>query len=309
MTNMSRPAVEIRSLSFSFETEQVLTDIDLTVPRGEFLAVIGPNGGGKTTLLRLMLGVFSPGAGDIRIWGKTPGRARQNVGYVPQFPTLHQDFPASVLELVLMGAARPSFGGGSWSAGKASRETAERHLVTLGLESVMHRHVGDLSGGQLQRALVARALMGRPKMAESPFLLLLDEPTASIDPQGKFCFYNFLNELRDDVTIVVVSHDLMLASPFFTSVVFVNRILTRLQGGSVTPEQLTSLYGSHQHPCPVADLQHASGLLHSSGCTHPSCAPMPLRDLRGTARHVAPSLQPEPIARCDPESAYQSEPH
>ena len=276
----SAPVVEISGLGFCHGRDAVLEDVNLRVEAGEFLAVIGPNGGGKTTLLRLILGLLRPDTGSVRVFGQTPGSVNGRIGYVPQFSTLNLDFPASVLEMTLMGAARPSSRGGNWRLGKTIRNRALDYLDTLGLADCAHLPVSSLSGGQRQRALVARALMSKPDPDEaarrdggpSPFLLLLDEPTASIDPQGKFCFYEFLGKLRGSVTLIVVSHDLLMVSPFFSSVAAVNKSLIRLQNSELTPENLTLLFGRHLHECPVADLQHAGQALHHDGCTHPACA-------------------------------------
>ena len=274
------PVVEITSLNFSHGRDAVLQDVSLTVEPGEFLAVIGPNGGGKTTLLRLILGLIRPDSGSVRVFSEAPGSMNGHIGYVPQFSTLHLDFPASILDMVLMGAARPSPRGGNWGTGKALREKALEYLDTLGLADCARLSVSALSGGQRQRALVARALMSRPEQdardrrgrAVSPFLLLLDEPTASIDPQGKFCFYEFLGKLRGSISLIVVSHDLFMVSPFFNNIAAVNKGLTRLHSSELTPENLTILFGRHLHECPVADLQHAGQAPHHSGCTHPACA-------------------------------------
>ena len=274
------PVVEISGLGFSHGRDPVLKDVNLRVESGEFLAVIGPNGGGKTTLLRLILGLLRPGAGSVRVFGQAPGSMNGRIGYVPQFSTLNLDFPASVLEMTLMGAARPTLRGGGWRLGKTIRNTALDYLDTLGLADCARLPVSSLSGGQRQRALVARALMSRPdpdkagqgRGGASPFLLLLDEPTASIDPQGKFCFYEFLGKLRGSVTLIVVSHDLLMVSPFFSSIAAVNTSLTRLRNSELTPENLTLLFGRHLHECPVADLQHAGQPPHHDGCTHPACA-------------------------------------
>ena len=266
------PVVDIQNLRFSHDVDPVLENVSLTVPQGELLAIIGPNGGGKTTLLRLILGLLQPQAGSVHVFGSHPASMSRSIGYVPQFSTMQLDFPASVMDMVLMGAARPSLWGGCWSTAKAAREKALSYLDVLGLADCAAVPVGSLSGGQRQRALVARALMGRTGHDREPFLLLLDEPTASIDPQGKFCFYEFLGKLRGSITIIVVSHDLFVASPFFSSIAFVNHTLTVLPGNQLTPENLTILFGQHLHECPVADFQHATGAQHPGGCPHPACA-------------------------------------
>ena len=265
-------AVAITKLSFSHNREPVLLDINLTVHQGDFMALIGPNGGGKTTLLRLMLGLLKPQTGSVRIFGESPEQMQDHMGYVPQFSTMKSDFPATILDAVLMGGAKRSFFGGRWPRGKESKRQALEHLETLGLADMANAPVHALSGGQRQRVLVARALMGRPEGSDSPFMLLLDEPTASIDPQGKFCFYEFLGNLRGKVTIVVVSHDLFVASPFFSHVAFINKTATLLpDGAGLSGQELSALFGIHAHACPVADLQHAGGLVHMDDCTYNNC--------------------------------------
>lgn len=282
-------AVTIEGLNFSYGgSERTLENISLSLRSGEFLAVIGPNGGGKTTLLRLILGLLHPQCGSVSVFGSPPTTMSRRIGYVPQFSTMQLDFPASVLDMTLMGGACPNFRAGGWPTDKEAKQKALAYLDILGLSDCARLPVGSLSGGQRQRALVARALMGRqesfgpdldhrnahPGNGEAPFLLLLDEPTASIDPQGKFCFYEFIGKLRGSVSVIVVSHDLFMVSPFFNSIAFVNKTLTPLSGTTLTPENLNTLFGSHLHECPVADILHADGALHHSGCTHPACRSM-----------------------------------
>lgn len=287
----STPALLLRDLSFAYAKDRpVLENINLTVPQGDFLALIGPNGGGKTTLLGLLLGMHSPVSGSLEVLGAPPGELTGHIGYVPQFSTIHNDFPASVLDMTLMGAARPDKRGAYWPVDKASRDKAISYLSLLGLTEHMHRSIGELSGGQRQRALVARALMSFPERfprasgsGPAPYILLLDEPTASIDPEGTFCFYEFLGQLRGSITIIVVSHDLFMVSPFFSRVAFVNKTLTVLAQNELTAENLTLLFGHHLHDCPVGDMLHAGNILHPTGCSHPSC---------NTHQHDAAPLPP-----------------
>ena len=280
----NEPAVSIVDLGFSYGDNSILSDVKLSLAHGEFQAIIGPNGGGKTTLLRLLLGLLTPKQGTISIFGQRPEKIRQCIGYVPQFSTLQPDFPATTLDMVLMGAAKPSARGGGWITSGLRRNKAVEYLETLGLGDCLQQQVCELSGGQRQRALVARALMGRDD--KLPFLLLLDEPTASIDPQGTFCFYEFLDKLRHMLTIIVASHDLTLTTPFFSKVAFVNRSLTLLPEGRLSPETLMSLFGPHLHPCPMGDILHMSGLHNGQDCTHagplPTGAQTVFPDLRKT---------------------------
>lgn len=276
----AEPAVAVTGVSFAYTPgDPVLRDVSLNLAQGGFLAVIGPNGGGKTTLLRLLLGLERPQRGEVNVFGRPPAAVSRHVGYVPQFSTMQLDFPATVLEMTLMGGGCSSWRGGSWDTGREAGKKASAYLDILGLGDCADRPVGALSGGQRQRALVARALMGCPVPldepesagAPAPFLLLLDEPTASVDPEGRFCFYEFLGRLRGRVSIIVVSHDVLMVSPFFSTIAFVDTTLTFLRGNELSAENLSILYGRHLHDCPVGDWQHAGGLQHVSGCTHPAC--------------------------------------
>lgn len=289
VTDSPQNAISAEGLTFTYPGgDAVLDNISFKLPKGGLTAVIGPNGGGKSTLLRLILGLLRPDRGRLSVFGRPPEAMRGHIGYVPQFSALQPDFPISVLEMTLMGAARPSARGAFWSTDHKARQKALGYLEVLGIGDCARLPVGDLSGGQRQRAMVARALMSAPDDLSSPagsqnsrdnqdsgqgrdFLLLLDEPTASIDPEGKFCFYEFLGQLRGRISILVVSHDLFLISPFFDAVLFVNKSLTPLEHPALTPEIVSSLFGSHRHDCPVGDIQHAGGLTHSKDCTHPAC--------------------------------------
>ncbi len=263
-------AVDIEHASVFHDADLVLEDVNLRVERGELLAIVGPNGGGKTTLLRLMLGLVQASSGTARVFGRPPETMRGHIGYVPQFSTLREDMPATVRDIVMTGAAERGFFGARLPGGKKMRERADSLMGEMGLLPLAEKHPARLSGGERQRMLVARALMGKPR-DDGEFLLLLDEPTASIDPRGKFCFYEFLNGLRGRETIVVVSHDLLPALPFFSRLVAVNRTVTVLPGEEPTLEALTALFGPHLHSCPVGDLQHSAGLHHPAGCSHEAC--------------------------------------
>lgn len=281
-TPVSSPlALEVRNVCYMLQNgETALEDVSFSLARGESLALVGPNGGGKTTLLRLILGFMPPKSGDIAVFGKAPGKESRRIGYVPQYSSIQPDFPASVLDMVMMGSCGPSAFGGKWDTGKAARAKATAYLEVFGLADLAARPVGALSGGQQQRALAARALMGRAVAPEDlftpssagnePFLLLLDEPTAGIDPQGKFCFYEFLETLRGSVTIVVVSHDLFATSPFFDKAALVNKSLTMLDVSEFFPQHAASQTGVHSHTCPACVTPLVASLPHTpNACAHP----------------------------------------
>lgn len=240
-------AISVRQVSFAYTgSEAVLERASLEVPAGAFMAVLGPNGGGKTTLLKLLLGVLTPDSGEVRIFDQPPGRACHRIGYVPQYCGANFNLPVSVLEAVLMGRLnqRPRLLGRHWSKNDAQREAARQALDQVGLSGFEARPVAALSGGQRQRLLTARAL------AAAPEILLLDEPTANIDPQGKFCFYEFLADLAGPKTVLMVSHDLSLAAEPLSAIAIVNNgAVVTAPGNTLTPELLAALYGAHSHDC------------------------------------------------------------
>ncbi|WP_035104718.1 metal ABC transporter ATP-binding protein [Desulfohalovibrio reitneri] len=231
-------SIDVDHLSFSYDGRPVLRDVSLHLGEGEYLAVLGPNGGGKTTLLKLLVGLLRPDEGEIRLFGKPPGKVLDRVGYVPQHGEGNRAFPVRALDVALMGLHlhRP---------GKGDRERAMEALKRVEMADRAERLFADLSGGEAQRVLIARALASRPD------LLLLDEPTSSIDPHGRFCFYEFLAGLARDTTVVVVSHDLSIMASGVTAVACVNRRLLYNPSPELTQEMLSLLYGSHEHTCPA----------------------------------------------------------
>jgi zinc transport system ATP-binding protein len=250
---MGNTIIDIQNLNFSYNRQPVLIDVNLTVQAGEFIAMIGPNGGGKTTLLKLMLGLLNAESGRIRILGKTPQEVSHRIGYVPQDVHINKDFPISALDVVLMGKLKPGRG---WSRhSELDRRAALHALEQVEMEKYYDHRIGELSGGQKQRVFVARALVTDPE------LLFLDEPTASIDTKGQNEFYRLLNELNETITIIVVSHDLMVVSGFIKSVVCVNRRLHYHGHAELTGEMVEMMYNcTAQETCPVELIAH--GLPH-----------------------------------------------
>jgi zinc transport system ATP-binding protein len=250
---MNHTVIEIQDVCFSYNGRPVLKDVNLKVEKGEFLAMIGPNGGGKTTLLKLMLGLLVADMGSIRILGIPPAEASYRLGYVPQDVHINKQFPVSALDVVLMG--RLKSGKGWFRHSRDDRIAAHKALDMMEMGVYCDRRIGELSGGQLQRVLIARALITEPE------ILFLDEPTASIDTKGQREFYNLLKELNDTITILVVSHDLMVLSGYVKSVACVNQHLHYHDQAEVTGEMIETMYHcSVEEVCPVELIAH--GLPH-----------------------------------------------
>lgn len=221
----------------------VLEEVNLSVGQHDFLGIIGPNGGGKTTLLRLILGLVSPSRGEVTVFDTTPEKARRFVGYVPQHSRFDFDFPTSVGEVVLMGRYRHT-GLFRRYDGK-DREMAESALKEVGMLQLRGRQIGKLSQGQQQRVLLARALVSEPK------LLILDEPTASVDAPMQTGFYELLGELKKMMAIIMVSHDISAVSVHVEKIACLNRRLFYHDSKEIKAEELIETY-----QCPVEMIAH-----------------------------------------------------
>jgi zinc transport system ATP-binding protein len=203
--------LNIKELSYSYQNNsKALENINLTIKDDDFLAIIGPNGGGKSTLLKLILGLLKPQSGQI-----LKNIKNELIGYVPQNTNLNLDFPITALEVVLMGhiGTRKKLFGYS----KEDTSCALHSLAKVGMKEFANRKIGDLSGGQRQRVFIARALCSNPKV------MLLDEPTASIDVKGQNEIYELLKELNKSICIVVVSHDISILLNYAKNVAHVNK--------------------------------------------------------------------------------------
>ena len=194
------PIIEIEHLSAGYENKQVLDDVNLTVYQDDYLGIIGPNGGGKTTLMRLILGLKEPSDGNIRYFKQGKEVKGITMGYLPQYNALDRQFPISVYEVVLSGLSK--------TKGLFSRYTKEQHqqvldtLERLQLTELKDSHIGALSGGQLQRVLLARAIVSKPDV------VILDEPNTYIDRRFQKQMYEMLEQINKDCAIIIVSHDI-----------------------------------------------------------------------------------------------------
>jgi len=193
-----KPIIKLEKVSFCYKIKPILRDVNLTIHQGDFIGIIGPNGGGKTTLLKLIMGMLTPHKGKINIHNKNPKEVRDKFGYVPQSYSIDKLFPITTLEVVLLGLLKRSYFG---FFSKKQKEKAINILKQVGLKDHIKKAFGQLSGGQAQRALIARALISDPE------ILILDEPTANIDPESEKYFLDILTENKNR-TILMVSHDL-----------------------------------------------------------------------------------------------------
>ncbi|MBZ0271298.1 ATP-binding cassette domain-containing protein [bacterium] len=248
-TALDRDDIAITGVNFGYDGRLIVDDVSFRVKHREFVAIVGPNGGGKTTLLRLVLGLLQPASGRVEVFGTTPDAARRRVGYMPQEMRADPAFPVTAFDVVLMGRVRP-FG----RIRRADREAARRAIAEVGLGGFERARFGELSGGQRQRALIARALVAEPEM------LLLDEPTANIDLRGEEAFYDLLRHLNERMTIVLVTHDLGLVSRTVRKVVCVNRFVEVHPTAELPADAILRLYGER-----MTAVHHGHHHAHGAG--------------------------------------------
>ena len=240
---MPESLVEVRDVTFGYGREVVLDHVSLAIEPRDFLAVIGPNGGGKTTLLKAILGLVRPWSGEVVFHLSSGSGPRGRLGYVPQFSTFDRDFPLRIADMVLMGrlgrrsVLRPY--------SREDRTAADQAIERLGLAGVARAHASEVSGGQLQRALIARALVSEPE------ILFLDEPTASIDAESRETLRELLEDLNRTIPIVVVTHDVTSLAPMVRRIACINRKLFYHGGPELSLEVMEEVYG-----CPVELVTH-----------------------------------------------------
>ena len=241
---MSNVVIDIDNVSFNYGTVPVLEDISLKIYEDEFIGIIGPNASGKSTLLKLILGLLQPGKGTIRkINHDGNDLLRNQIGYVSQHITFSRDFPVTVTEVVMMGhvtAASKYF-----RFNKDEITTAEHAMQTLEIEDIGKRQVGTLSGGQLQRVLIARALVCQPD------ILILDEPTSNVDMRVEEDIFALLKNYSEHMTIIVVSHDIAFISGYVDRVACLNRTLVCHNTESISGKMIEELYDA-----PVKMIHH-----------------------------------------------------
>jgi len=236
--------VEVQNLNFSYGQVNVLSDVNMSIHLGEFLAVIGPNGGGKSTLVKILLGILKPDSGKVRVFGKKPGTSK-SVGYVPQDFSAGRGFPVTVREVAMMGRALA----GKGTTKAEDKDVVDKILNDLTLIDSSEKRMDDLSGGQRQRALMARAL------AVEPEILILDEPASNLDMIGQTRIFDLLAQLNKNMTVVVVSHDLTIIPKYATSVACVSGNVHKHDEAEVTEDMIHQSYGGVEG-CPVELVAH-----------------------------------------------------
>ena len=248
----SAPIIEIHNLSAGYDGQDVLHDVNLTVYERDFLGIIGPNGGGKTTLMKCILGLLKPTAGEI-VFHK-PAEAKRkadgeqgslSIGYLPQYTTIDRKFPISVEEVILSGLSINKTLASRFTA--EEREMARRVIARMGLEGLEKRNIGQLSGGQLQRALLGRAVISDPSV------VILDEPSTYIDKRFEARLYELLADLNKECAIILVSHDIGTVLQQVKSIACVNQTLDYHPDTGITTEWLEKNFN-----CPIELLGHGT---------------------------------------------------
>jgi len=228
------PVITIRNVFASYESTTVLEDINLVVEELDFIGLIGPNGGGKTTLIKVLLGLIKPEQGEVKILDRSVKEGRKYLGYVPQLLEFDRQFPIRVEEVVLMGrlGKRPLL----QRYNAKDEEIVTRSLAQVGLLELRSRAIGQLSGGERQRVYLARALASEPR------ILLLDEPTANLDAQVQNNIYELLKELNQFMTIILISHDLSAVSTYVKTIGCLNRRLLYHDDRLITSDMIEKTY-------------------------------------------------------------------
>ncbi|HJB84080.1 MAG TPA: ABC transporter ATP-binding protein [Candidatus Alistipes merdigallinarum] len=237
------PIVKLQHISVAYDRDPVLTDVNLTVYDKDFIGVIGPNGGGKTTLVKAILKSL-PYSGKVVYAPEIENKGYRRIGYLPQTAQIDRSFPISVCEVVLSGLQSQKKLWGRYTL--LDRERAAELLDICGIADLKNRPIGTLSGGQMQRMLLCRALIS------DPLLLILDEPTNFVDNKFEQELYALLKQFNEKMAIVMVSHDLGTISSYVRSIVCVNRRVHRHDSNIITPEQL------HNYNCPIQLVTHGT---------------------------------------------------
>lgn len=251
---VSGPMIRFDGVSFAYPGgPQVLEDVSFSVSSKDAICVVGPNGGGKSTLLHLILGVLQPRSGVVEVLGRKPEQVRARLGFMPQYSVFDYKFPVNVMDVVLMGRLHFNFLG---RYRRKDRDKAMAALAEMGMADLAQRPFFALSGGQRQRVLIARALAGDPE------IMLLDEPTSNVDPRAEEQFYDTLRVLSGRMTLILVSHDLGFVPDWLTGVLCVNRRVHVHPVTALTGDSIREIYDygvnmiRHDHCCIHPEGEH-----------------------------------------------------
>jgi zinc transport system ATP-binding protein len=242
---MTNPLLQLTDISAAYDGKTVLSHVDLTVYHRDFLGIIGPNGGGKTTLIKVMLGLVKPTTGSLHFFRQGEEVHEIKMGYLPQYNQIDKKFPISVREVVLSGLAKEKPLWRRYSA--EQHERVSEMIVRMGLEGLEDRPIGALSGGQLQRAMLGRALVSNPEV------VILDEPNTYIDKKFEARLYSLLEEINKERAVVLVSHDIGSVLQNVKTIACVNETLDYHPDTEVPAEWLEEHFG-----CPIDLLGHGN---------------------------------------------------
>ena len=253
MTQTKNTIIRIRKLSFSYQAIPILSDVNLDIYEGDSICIVGPNGGGKSTLVKLILGLLLPDRGTIEVYGKSPEQSRLRIGYVPQYVQFDPLFPISVVDVVKMGRMGCSR---SFFYQREDRKKAIKALETMNLSHLAAQPFSALSGGQRQRVLIARALVSEGD------ILILDEPTANIDNRSEEHLFHLLEQFNQKKTIMVITHDIGVAATLFQRIACVNQQVVIHPTSELTGDLIREMYVGtpqfihHDHRCTIDHHAH-----------------------------------------------------
>jgi zinc transport system ATP-binding protein len=234
--------VELQNITAGYEDEIILKDVNFMINENDFIGVIGPNGGGKTTLVKVIIGRIKPITGKVIYHQDTASESKSLIGYLPQVSHTDRNFPITVLNVVLSGLARRSKLVNHFS--RAQYAKAQEMLASMGIADLAEKNIGELSGGQLQRVFLCRAIVSDPK------LLILDEPNTFVDNKFESDLYKTLKELNKKMAVMIVSHDVGTITYFVKTIACVNRELHYHESNIISQEQLAA------YNCPIQIIAH-----------------------------------------------------